>query len=213
MYSVVLMVAAAAATDAPADHRRGHSHRAVYDRPAYYRPPVYYRPAVYYPPVVQAQAATHQEEEQQEEQEARVHPQSAQDMRMLEKVLEWIPDAAERKKVLGYWVAPGVDSRARKEFYLELKKEAGDDEEEEEVQAEAAPCAVVVHLPADATLTIDGEATTSTSPRRKFVSPALPPGRKFTYTLAATFDRDGESVTVEKVVRVSAGGEVEVTID
>ena len=68
MYSVVLMVAAAAATDAPAGHRRGHCHRAVYHRPAYYHPPaVYYRPAVYYTPVVQAQAATHQEEEQREE--------------------------------------------------------------------------------------------------------------------------------------------------
>jgi uncharacterized protein (TIGR03000 family) len=135
-------------------------------------------------------------------------------MRMLEKVLEWIPDAAERKEVLEYWVAPGVDARARKGFYLELKKQAGDDEEEEEeVQAEAAPCTIVVHLPADATLTIDREATTSTSARRKFVSPALPPGRKFTYTLAATFERAGEAVTVEKVVRVWAGGEVEVMID
>src|SRR5205085_12524828 len=101
--------------------------------------------------------------EEQQEQEARVHPQSAQDVRMLEKMLEWIPDAAERKKVLEYWVAPGVDSGARKEFYLELKNQAGadDEEEEEEVQAEAAPCTIVVHLPAGAALTIDGEATTS----------------------------------------------------
>ena len=67
-------------------------------------------------------------------------------------------------------------------------------------------------LPADAKLTVDGEATASTSGRRVFVSPALPTGQSYHYTLQAEVVVDGKSVTVSKTVAVRAGEQSEVTL-
>jgi uncharacterized protein (TIGR03000 family) len=71
---------------------------------------------------------------------------------------------------------------------------------------------IVVSLPADAKLTVDGEATASTSGRRVFVSPALPTGQSYHYTLQAEVVVDGKSVTVSKTVAVRAGEQSEVTL-
>ncbi len=68
-----------------------------------------------------------------------------------------------------------------------------------------APATIVVNLPADAKLTIDGRETHARSGRRVFSSPALPPGKKFYYVLKATAVRDGQTVTSEQRVIVSAG--------
>jgi uncharacterized protein (TIGR03000 family) len=76
-----------------------------------------------------------------------------------------------------------------------------------------APATIVVTVPADARLTIDGEATTSTSTRRVFVSPALEAGRDYHYTLKAEFVKDGKPVTVSKEIAVQAGNETRVTLD
>ncbi len=76
-----------------------------------------------------------------------------------------------------------------------------------------APATIVVSLPADARLTIDEAATTTTSERRVFVSPELAPGREFHYTLKAEWVRDGKTVMVSKQVAVSAGNETAVNID
>jgi hypothetical protein len=51
------------------------------------------------------------------------------------------------------------------------------------VEAGPAPVTLVVHLPDDARLTIDGNATKSTSETRVFTSPALPRGKELHYTL------------------------------
>jgi uncharacterized protein (TIGR03000 family) len=86
-------------------------------------------------------------------------------------------------------------------------------EKEEEIEEEAkaaAPATIVVTLPADATLTIDGAATKSTSARRVFTSPELPRGKAFTYTLKARFTQDGETRSVTKKVQVRAGQTTEV---
>ena len=72
---------------------------------------------------------------------------------------------------------------------------------------------IVVHLPADATLTIDGQPTQSRSDTRVFVSPPLEPGRTFTYTLRAEMNRDGRTVTDRKTVEVRAGQTTEVTFN
>ncbi len=77
----------------------------------------------------------------------------------------------------------------------------------------AAPATIVVSLPADARLSIDDAATTSTSVRRVFVSPELNPGREYHYTLKAEWVRDGKPVVVSKTVTVSAGNETKVTIE
>ncbi|HEY7157726.1 MAG TPA: TIGR03000 domain-containing protein [Gemmataceae bacterium] len=70
-----------------------------------------------------------------------------------------------------------------------------------------------VHLPADATLTIDGQPTRSTSNTRTFLSPPLQPGKTYTYTLRAETNRDGRNRNVEKTVDVQAGQTSDVTLD
>jgi uncharacterized protein (TIGR03000 family) len=64
---------------------------------------------------------------------------------------------------------------------------------------------IVVHVPADATVTIDDEATTSTSSRRVFVTPALETGKEYHYTLTAQVVRDGKTQTVTERVTVRPG--------
>jgi uncharacterized protein (TIGR03000 family) len=77
----------------------------------------------------------------------------------------------------------------------------------------AAPATIFVNVPADARLTIDGEATTSTSAQRVFVSPTLNPGREYHYTLKAEFQKDGKMVSVSKDITVKAGNETRVNLD
>ena len=78
--------------------------------------------------------------------------------------------------------------------------------------AEPVGATIVVSLPADAQLTIDDEATASTSDHRVFVSPTLEPGREFHYNLKATVVRDGKPVVMEERITVRAGEETKVTL-
>jgi uncharacterized protein (TIGR03000 family) len=78
--------------------------------------------------------------------------------------------------------------------------------------ADPAGATIVVSLPSDAQLTIDDEATTSTTERRVFVSPTLESGREFHYTLKATVVRDGKPVVMEERVTVRAGEETKVNL-
>jgi uncharacterized protein (TIGR03000 family) len=71
---------------------------------------------------------------------------------------------------------------------------------------------VVVTLPADAKLTIDGTPTTVTSARRVFQSPALTVGQDYVYTLKAEVVRDGKPVEVAKTVTVRANQETAVDL-
>jgi uncharacterized protein (TIGR03000 family) len=71
---------------------------------------------------------------------------------------------------------------------------------------------VVVELPADATLTIDGEATTSTSATRVFQTPELEPGQTFHYTFQAQVERDGKVQSVTHRVPVRAGEQTRVSL-
>jgi len=73
--------------------------------------------------------------------------------------------------------------------------------------------AMLVELPADATLTVDGVATTSTSASRLLVTPPLEAGKTFHYTLTAQVVRDGNVQTVTRQVAVRAGEETHVTLD
>jgi uncharacterized protein (TIGR03000 family) len=82
------------------------------------------------------------------------------------------------------------------------------------VQGGQAQASLVVNLPADATLTIDDEATTSTSGNRVFVTPPLESGKEFHYTLKARVVRDGKVQTTTRQVAVRAGevSSVELTV-
>ncbi|HWG45600.1 MAG TPA: TIGR03000 domain-containing protein [Gemmataceae bacterium] len=72
---------------------------------------------------------------------------------------------------------------------------------------------IIVHLPANARLTIDGQATQSTSGTRTFVSPPLEAGKTYTYTLRGELDRNGRMVNAKQTVDVHAGGVSEITLD
>jgi uncharacterized protein (TIGR03000 family) len=76
-----------------------------------------------------------------------------------------------------------------------------------------APAQLVVNLPAQARLTIENQPTTATSGSRRFVSPALQPGRDYSYTLRAELVEDGTPITATKEVIVRAGETSEVTFD
>jgi uncharacterized protein (TIGR03000 family) len=76
----------------------------------------------------------------------------------------------------------------------------------------AAPATILVNLPAEAKLLIDGASTTSTSSTRLFVSPNLQPGQEYVYTLRAEILRDGQTIAQEQRVTVRAGEETRVPI-
>jgi uncharacterized protein (TIGR03000 family) len=76
-----------------------------------------------------------------------------------------------------------------------------------------APATLVVHLPADARLTIDGYAPRSTSGTRWFVTPPLGAGRDFHYQLRAEVERGGKRLTRTREVAVRAGQQTDVTLD
>jgi len=64
---------------------------------------------------------------------------------------------------------------------------------------------IVVSLPADATLKVDGMATRSTSGLRTFATPTLSPGQSYHYTLTAEVVRDGQTLTANQQITVRAG--------
>jgi len=72
---------------------------------------------------------------------------------------------------------------------------------------------LVVTLPADAKLTVDESGTQADGTRREFISPTLTPNRSYSYTLKAEFVRGGKTVTVTKKATVTAGKETLVSFD
>jgi uncharacterized protein (TIGR03000 family) len=93
-------------------------------------------------------------------------------------------------------------------------KKKKDDDKDDSVRTlpAMAPATIVVNLPADAKLTVDDNATSSTSERRLFVTPNLMTGREYHYTLKAEVIRDGKTVSVEEHVAVRPGEETRVTL-
>jgi uncharacterized protein (TIGR03000 family) len=77
---------------------------------------------------------------------------------------------------------------------------------------QAQPATIVVQLPADATLTIDGAPTKSTSSERSFISPPLEPGKAFSYTFEAQFVRGKQTIRVTEEVPIRAGANVVITL-
>jgi len=73
------------------------------------------------------------------------------------------------------------------------------------------PAVILVSLPAEAKLLVDGAATTSTSNQRRLVSPPLQAGREYHYTLTAEISRDGQApVRLTQRITVRAGEETRV---
>jgi uncharacterized protein (TIGR03000 family) len=79
-------------------------------------------------------------------------------------------------------------------------------------RADEAPAVIRVTLPADATLTIDGQPTTSTSADRTFVTPPLEAGKTFHYELKAVIGSGENKTTIERRVAVRAGQQTNVAL-
>lgn len=77
----------------------------------------------------------------------------------------------------------------------------------------AAPVTLVINVPAQAVLTIDGAPTQSVSTRRTFVSPPLEPGYIYHYNLKIDVIRDGQTVSASKRIEVRPGERTEVTLE
>jgi uncharacterized protein (TIGR03000 family) len=120
-----------------------------------------------------------------------------------------IPVAPKEVKPMGdEKKEPGAEEKKPEEKKPEEKKP-----EPKEGAAVAAPATILVSLPADAKLTIDDNATVSTSANRRFVTPTLQNGRDFSYTLKAEVVRDGKPVSTVKVITVRAGETTQVDIE
>jgi uncharacterized protein (TIGR03000 family) len=68
-----------------------------------------------------------------------------------------------------------------------------------------AAAIIDVTLPAEAALFVNGQPTTSTSARRSLISPPLPMGRDYIYTLRADVVRDGQTLSTTRQVTVRPG--------
>ena len=77
---------------------------------------------------------------------------------------------------------------------------------------EAQTATIVVHLPADAKLTIDGAPTKSTSSERSFITPPLEVGKAFSYTFEAQFVRGNQTIRVTEEVPIRAGANKVITL-
>jgi uncharacterized protein (TIGR03000 family) len=72
---------------------------------------------------------------------------------------------------------------------------------------------IVVNLPADARLTIDGQPTSSSSATRSFVTPPLEPGPTYGYSLSAEITRNGRRTILTQQVTFAAGEEKRVSFE
>jgi uncharacterized protein (TIGR03000 family) len=84
---------------------------------------------------------------------------------------------------------------------------------EGEAMLSTGSATLVVSLPAEAKLAVDGFVTSSTSSVRTLTSPVLENGKDYVYDLKAEVVRDGRTLTSSKQVTVRAGDMVNVTLD
>jgi uncharacterized protein (TIGR03000 family) len=81
-------------------------------------------------------------------------------------------------------------------------------------QAPAArPATLVVNLPADAVLIVDGQKTESVSGERVFQTPELPVGQDYHYVLEARVVRDGKAEVISQRVTVRGGEQANVRLE
>lgn len=82
-----------------------------------------------------------------------------------------------------------------------------------EAPTASAPATVVVHMPQNAQLFVEGKAVPIDPATGGFVTPKLEAGGKYVYTLKAEVVRDGRVVTETKEVSVRAGEVTRVRFD
>jgi uncharacterized protein (TIGR03000 family) len=77
----------------------------------------------------------------------------------------------------------------------------------------AAPARLLVALPADAELFIDGQPTRSAESLRTFTTPNLQPGDTYYYVLRIEMQRDGKRVAEDRRVLLRAGEETRINFN
>jgi uncharacterized protein (TIGR03000 family) len=77
----------------------------------------------------------------------------------------------------------------------------------------SAPATIVVSLPANAKLTIDGYVSRQTSSQRTLVTVPIRQGQELTYTLVAEGTENGQSISQTQRVTVRGGQQMPVTFD
>jgi uncharacterized protein (TIGR03000 family) len=78
--------------------------------------------------------------------------------------------------------------------------------------ADAEPATLRVYVMPTARLTVDNTPIKQTGADRRFVTPPLPRGKTFSYTLKATWQEGGREIVRMAVARVQAGKEAEVDL-
>ena len=86
---------------------------------------------------------------------------------------------------------------------------AAPDEAAEGKSAFTGAGVLLVKVPTDAKIFVNGKATTTTGTERQFVSRGLVRGATYNYEVRAEMVRDGEPVTITKTARLTAGGNAE----
>ena len=64
---------------------------------------------------------------------------------------------------------------------------------------------VTVIVPADAEVFLDGDPTTETGTERRFITPPLTVGARYSYTIRARWQQDGRPVEHTRKVPVTGG--------
>lgn len=64
---------------------------------------------------------------------------------------------------------------------------------------------VIVRVPADAIVRIDGQPTNQKGPERRFVTPALEPGAVYTFQIVAHWSERGEEQSAKRTVDFKGG--------
>jgi len=72
-------------------------------------------------------------------------------------------------------------------------------------QYEAGTGMLIVSVPADAQVTVNGRLTTTTGTVRRFVSRGLKPGARYSYDVEVTVTHNGEPATETKTVELTSG--------
>ena len=82
---------------------------------------------------------------------------------------------------------------------------AGQVKDKDKAADKVAPANLIIQVPADARLEVDGESTRQSGATRRFVSPPLKPGARYSYHLQVWFWEGGKMIVRKRTVHVRAG--------
>jgi uncharacterized protein (TIGR03000 family) len=78
---------------------------------------------------------------------------------------------------------------------------------------EANGATIRMHVPSDARVSFEGEATSQSGADRTFMSPSLTPGRAYVYHIRVQWNENGKAVERNRDVTVHAGDRISLDMD